>query len=60
VQVTAVWPDGGDQLISFEKGKAVYSDAGGNFEVERQGDLSTIKVNQEERFEIPDAVIFGG
>lgn len=59
-RVTVFWPDGGNRVIFFEKGKAAYSDAGGDFKVEGQADLSIIKVNQEERFEIPDAVICGG
>ncbi|MCP4383540.1 MAG: hypothetical protein GY798_19345, partial [Hyphomicrobiales bacterium] len=44
-------------------GEAVGSDAseanGGAFKVKREGDLSIVHIGHE-RYEIPDAVIYGG
>lgn len=61
--VTITKLDGQTRTIFFEDGKATGYDASqadpGEFEVEEQGDLSIIRIGQE-RYEIPDAVIFGG
>jgi hypothetical protein len=55
------WPDGGERYIYFESGKATSSDAdNGPVTTERQGDLNKLSIGSDERFEIPDAVIFGG
>jgi hypothetical protein len=64
--LTVFWPDGGARYIYFENGKATSSDATsavtttGAVTTERQGDLNKLSIGSEERFEIPDAVIFGG
>jgi hypothetical protein len=62
-RVTLFWPDGGSRVLLFEHGKAMgaepLSGDSGQFSVERQSDLNIIR-NGEERYEIPDAVIFGG
>lgn len=61
--VTVTKPDGRTRAIFFENGKATgydYSQADpGKFSAEKQGDLNLIRIG-EERYEIPDAVIFGG
>ncbi|GAB4531925.1 MAG: hypothetical protein Tsb0014_15860 [Pleurocapsa sp.] len=61
--VTVTKPDGSTRTIFFENGEATgynMSDAdSGEFSVEKQGDISSIEIGQE-RYEIFDAVIFGG
>jgi hypothetical protein len=61
--VTITKPDGRTRTIFFEKGKATGYDMSqadpGKFKAEKKGDLSIIHIG-EERYEIPDAVIFGG
>jgi hypothetical protein len=61
--VTVTKADGSTRAIFFEKGKAVGSDASqadaGEFSATREGDLNIVHIG-EERYEIPDAVIFGG
>ncbi len=62
--VTVFWPDGRSRTVFFDGGRAVGSDAteadaSGGFHAERAGDLSLIRVGAE-RYEIPDAVVFGG
>ena len=61
--VTVTKPDGRTRTIFFEKGKATGYDMSqadtGKFKAEKKGDLSIIHIGQE-RYEIPDAVIFGG
>jgi len=57
-------PDGLKRTIFFEHGTAVSADTSqadgyGELRASRDGDLSTIFVG-EERYEIPDAVLFGG
>ena len=61
--VTITKLDGRTRAIFFENGKATGYDMNqadpGEFSVEKQGDLSLVRIG-EERYEIPDAVIFGG
>ena len=61
--VTITKPDGRTRSIFFEKGKATGYDMSqadrGEFSAQKQADLSIIRIGQE-RYEIPDAVIFGG
>jgi len=62
--VTVAKPDGRTHIIFFQNGRAVGYDQhpvspGGAFSAERQSDLSIIRIGPE-RYEIPDAVIFGG
>jgi len=56
-------PDGRGRVIFFDKGRATGYDESqadpGQFKVEKKGDVSIIHIGQE-RYEIPDAVIFGG
>jgi hypothetical protein len=59
-RLTLFWPDGGSRVILFEHGEATGTEPQeSDFSVERQSDLNIIR-NGEERYEIPDAVIFGG
>ncbi len=62
--VVIIKPDGIERVLFFDGGQFVGADtsqAGGGFEssVTREADLNMIRVD-EERYEIPDAVIFGG
>jgi hypothetical protein len=62
--VTIEWPEGGGRTIFFEAGTPVsydqsQADQGREMTVTRDGDNSIVFVGQE-RFVIPDAVIFGG
>ncbi|WP_333474502.1 SH3 domain-containing protein [Mesorhizobium qingshengii] len=58
--VTVAWPDGGTRVISFSAGLPAGSNADGDFRFTREGSLNMIRVGVSERFEIPDAVAFGG
>jgi hypothetical protein len=61
--VTVTKPDGRTRTIFFQNGRAVSADVSqadyGRFSASRQGDLNIIKIGQE-RYEIPDALPFGG
>lgn len=62
--VLATHPDGRKRFLFFEKGKAVGADlsqADGNmaFSATKEADLYLIRAG-DERYEIPEAVIFGG
>jgi hypothetical protein len=62
--VVVTRPDGRKRVIFFEKGKATgadlsQADGNMNFEVTKEVDLHKIQAGNE-RYEIPDAVIFGG
>jgi hypothetical protein len=61
--VTVTKPDGRARAIFFDNGKATGADIGeadpGEFKAEKHGDLSIVRIGKE-RYEIPDAVIFGG
>jgi hypothetical protein len=61
--VTITKPDGRKRVIFFKSGKAIGYDQSqadrGTFSTSKQGDLTIIRIGQE-RYEIPDAVIFGG
>lgn len=61
--VTVTKPDGRTRAIFFEKGEATGYDASqadpGAFAASREGDLTIVRIDQE-RYEIPDAVVSGG
>lgn len=61
--VTVTRPDGVKHVIFFENGKATGYDQSeadpGEFKATKESDMSTIHIG-EERYEIPDAVIYGG
>ncbi len=61
--VTVTKPDGRTRSIFFENGRATGYDVSqadpGEFSASKEGDMSIIRIGQE-RYEIPDAVIFGG
>lgn len=61
--VTITKPDGRKRAVFFEKGKAVGYDESqadrAEFKATRQGDTSIIHIGNE-KYEIPDAVVFGG
>ena len=56
-------PDGRSRAIFFKNGKAIGADVSaadpGKFRASRTGDLTIVRIG-DERYEIPDAVIFGG
>lgn len=54
--ITVTWPSDGQRQIRFEAGRPVVQ-AGST--TERRGDLTVINIGPE-RYEIPDAVVFGG
>jgi hypothetical protein len=58
----AVWiaiGGGAERHIRFDAGVPVFSDGSSNLTYERQGDMNLVRVG-DERYEIPDAVLFGG
>lgn len=62
--VTVFWPDGGNRVIFFERGRPVgfdQSQADGNarMNVRKNADTFMITIGPQ-RFEIPEAVILGG
>jgi type IV secretory pathway VirB10-like protein len=61
--VTVTKPDGRTRTIFFKGGNATGADTSeadpGEFSAEKQGDVSIVRIG-EERYEIFDAVIFGG
>jgi hypothetical protein len=61
--VTVTKPDGRTRAIFFENGKAIGADISqadpGDFGASRESDVTVIHIDNE-RYDIPDAVIFGG
>ncbi len=61
--VTVTKPDGRTRAIFFDNGRPTGADTSeadtGEFRASREGDLNIIHIGRE-RYEIPDAVIFGG
>lgn len=61
--VTVTRPNGRTRVIFFERGRAIGADTSqadpGNFSASKKSDISIIRIGQE-RYEIPDAVVFGG
>jgi hypothetical protein len=53
------WPSGGERNIYFKGGKAQSSDAVAAVRTEKSRDLNRVFIGAE-RFEIPDAAIYGG
>jgi hypothetical protein len=53
-------PDGGERYIYFNGTRATSSDSGAPMRVERDSDLSIIRIGEYERYEIPDALVVGG
>ncbi|MEO3430086.1 SH3 domain-containing protein [Pelagibius sp. CAU 1746] len=51
--------EGAERYFLFEEGKPVYTNGAGEISVERLGDLQLLRLG-EERYEVPDAVIYGG
>ena len=58
--VVVTWPEGGERVIRFRAGKPAGSDAAEDIRATREADLHMIRVGKAERFEIPDALPFGG
>lgn len=59
----SVWVDiggGKERHIEFRDGKPITSEAGLEVIFEREGDLTLIRMGGVERYEVPDAVVFGG
>ena len=53
-------PGVGRRRILFVKGKPVASDSADPLTFTRQGDVTTVKLGADERYEIPDALVAGG
>jgi len=53
-------PDAGKRRIYFKNGRANSSDANAPMQVERQGDLSIVRIGEYETYRIPDAFVVGG
>lgn len=58
--VSVTWPDGGERIIRFRDGKPESSDSSEEFRFTREADLNMIRIGKGERFEIPEALPFGG
>jgi len=59
----AVWiktHSGSEREIQFEAGKPMASNTASELSFEKSGDLFLIRIGKEERYEIPEAVVFGG
>ena len=56
----AIGPTGVQRRILFVQGKAVAADTTDAVTASRQGDLTVVKVGDNERYEIPDAFLNGG
>lgn len=62
--VVVTKPDGVTRTIFFSLGRAIGADTSeaggyGEFDVEREGDITRLRIG-DERYEIPDAVVLGG
>lgn len=61
-RVTVFLPNDASRVIRFEQGRVTGiegSASGVSFSAERENDLTRVR-SGDERFEIPDAVVFGG
>jgi hypothetical protein len=58
--VKVFWPGGGESNIYFKTGKAESSASPATTRAEKAIDLDEVVAGATERFEIPDAVLFGG
>ncbi|MGE3364851.1 MAG: SH3 domain-containing protein [Rhizobiaceae bacterium] len=58
--ISVTWPEGGERIIRFRDGKPESSNAEEEFRFTREADLNMIRIGKGERFEIPDALPFGG
>jgi hypothetical protein len=59
----SVWvalPQGGERYIEFRNGEPVTSEAGLDVTFEKSNDLYLIRIGGVERYEIPQAVVYGG
>lgn len=59
----SVWvalPSGGERYLDFREGRLVGSDPGMQVFQDRMGDLNIVSINGIERYELPDAILFGG
>ncbi|ABL66000.1 hypothetical protein [Chlorobium phaeobacteroides] len=58
--VVAHWPDGMKRSILFVKGRPVVSDAQTSLTVTKKDRLTLVSIGTDERYEIPDELVFGG
>jgi len=58
--VTVMWADGSSRTLLFRNREAEGSDSSDVLSVTREAGLNIIRVGEGERFEIADAVVFGG
>ncbi|MEZ5936041.1 MAG: SH3 domain-containing protein [Alphaproteobacteria bacterium] len=52
--------EGRERFIAFREGEPITSEAGLDVRYEKSGDLYLIRMGGKERYEIPEAVVFGG
>ena len=53
-------PNSGKRLILFVQGKPIASDSQDSLSFSRQGDVTVVKLGTDERYDVPDALVFGG
>lgn len=58
--ISVTWPNGGERIIRFRGGKPDSSNSEEALRFTREADLNMIRIGKGERFEIPDALPFGG
>jgi hypothetical protein len=58
--VTVFLPAGTARVLHFQSGEPLMTDAPGRMTWSRRGDLLLINIGGTERYEVPEAVIFGG
>ena len=58
--VEVVWPGGFKRNILFVKLQPMASDSRDAMTFSRQGDVTTVSIGNDERVDIPDALIAGG
>lgn len=57
VDVTVLWPDGGERIIEFREGKPARSNSRDQLRASREGTLNLIRIGNTERFEILDSMV---
>jgi hypothetical protein len=58
--VRVLYNDGMQRTLHFRRGKIVSTDIDAEVYQEKRGDLNTVYVGSSERYELPDAILFGG
>lgn len=59
----AIWialPQGGERYVAFADGVATETDPGLSLSTQRIPEITLLQIGDAERYEIPDAIVFGG